>query len=152
MWPSSAYQETLPPYFLGNDLVAIARVSKQLQRYGKKAYATCLTPSEAAYVWLPPLPNLVAERLAVRLAAKEATAKALGVGLRGLGLGSYPQLQSQALLWREVEVVRHEATAQPSLVLHGRAAELANTLGLQGVRVALSHQGGLALANVLFWR
>jgi holo-[acyl-carrier protein] synthase len=130
----------------------MARLIKPCQRYGKKAYAACLTPTEYAYVWAACTLAQTTERLASRLAAKEATAKALGVGLRGLGLTHSPSLQAKALLWREIEVVKDEAMAQPRLVLLGQAAQLAHQLGLKGSCLALSHQGGLALATVLFWR
>jgi holo-[acyl-carrier protein] synthase len=149
MWPDTL---TPAPYLLGNDLVAVERLLKPCQRYGQKAYATCLTPTEHAYVWAASSLAHTTERLASRLAAKEATAKALGVGLRGLGLADHPNLQATALLWREIEVVKAEAMAQPRLVLYGQAAQVAHQLGLQGSCLALSHQGGLALATVLLWR
>lgn len=149
MWPET---NTPQPYLLGNDLVAVERLVKPCQRYGQKAYAACLTPTEHAYVWATSSLAQTTERLASRLAAKEATAKALGVGLRGLGLAHHPSLQATALVWREIEVVKDEAMGQPRLVLHGRAAQLAHQLSLQGSCLALSHQGGLALATVLLWR
>ncbi|MCU1346952.1 MAG: acpS [Acidimicrobiia bacterium] len=56
------------------------------------------------------------ERLAVRFAAKEAVMKALGVGLG-------------AIDFRDVEVSRADS-GEPSLVITGRAAELAAAQGV----------------------
>ncbi len=65
------------------------------------------------------------ERLAARFAAKEATMKAMGVGL-------------WKFAFRDVEVVRAPSGA-PSLRLSGRAAELADELGITGWRLSLTH-------------
>lgn len=74
-------------------------------------------------------------RLAARLAVKEAVAKALGTGLRGVG-------------WQEIEIVS-EASGRPQLVLHGRALRKAQTLGLLEWRVSLSCCELFALAFVV---
>lgn len=75
------------------------------------------------------------ERLASRLAAKEATLKVLGTGVRGVALG-------------DVEVVS-EPAGRPTIVLHGPAGERAAELGLQRVEVSLCHEADLALAVAL---
>ena len=66
-----------------------------------------------------------APRLAARFAAKEAVMKALGVGLGAFG-------------FHDVEVVR-EPSGQPSLVLRGAAATLAEEKGVTGWRLSLTH-------------
>ena len=83
-----------------------------------------------------------ATSLAARFAAKEAAGKALGSGLRGLGAGA------GAVALREIEVVRAPG-GQPSLRLHGRAAERAAVLGWQAVTVSLSHTRRMAIASVV---
>ena len=75
------------------------------------------------------------ERLAARFAAKEAVMKALGVGL-----GAFP--------FHDVEVVSLPSGA-PSLVLSGRAAALADGLGVAGWRVSLTHTASVAEAVVV---
>jgi holo-[acyl-carrier protein] synthase len=75
------------------------------------------------------------ERLAARFAAKEATLKTLGVGV-----GEAP--------WRSIEVTLNDAGA-PSLVLHGRARELALAQGVGYLHVSLSHTEHLACAFVV---
>jgi holo-[acyl-carrier protein] synthase len=64
-------------------------------------------------------------RLATRFAAKEAVAKVLGTGFRGLG-------------WQEIEVLtsRH---GEPRLILHDRAQEQAKRLGMKSISVSLTH-------------
>jgi len=76
-----------------------------------------------------------APRMATRFAAKEATMKALGVGL-----GAFPLT--------DVEVVRAGLDA-PALVLHGAAAELARRAGVGRWHLSLTHPHGVALASVL---
>ncbi len=76
-----------------------------------------------------------APRLAARFAAKEAVMKALGVGLG-------------AFSFHDVEVVSL-ASGAPSLVLSGRAAALADGLGVAGWRVSLTHTASVAEAVVV---
>ena len=59
--------------------------------------------------------------------------KALGVGLGGFAL-------------RDVEVVRDDDGGTPSLVLRGRAEELALERGVTGWLVSLTHTDATAMA------
>ena len=74
-------------------------------------------------------------RLATRFAAKEATMKALGVGLG-------------AFAFVDVEVVRSGLDA-PFLVLTGGAAELAARAGVVRWHLSLTHTDLVAMASVL---
>jgi holo-[acyl-carrier protein] synthase len=73
-----------------------------------------------------------ADRLATRLAAKEAVLKVLGTGIRGVGL-------------RDVEVVS-APEGKPSVRLHGPGAARARELGLGSIEISLTHEGDYALA------
>ena len=73
---------------------------------------------------------------AARFAAKEAVAKAFGVGIGG------------QVGWRDVEVLR-EAEGRPTIFLHGPAKILAATRGVTRVHLALSHAAGFAWASVI---
>jgi holo-[acyl-carrier protein] synthase len=90
---------------IGNDLVDIRRIEKVLARYGERFILRCFTDIERA---------TAAERvtkaatLAKRFAAKEACAKALGIGL------------GQNLSFRDMGVV-NLPTGQPTLELTGGA-------------------------------
>ncbi len=74
-------------------------------------------------------------RLSTRFAAKEATWKALGVGLGAVAL-------------RDVEVVGG-GQAAPGLSLHGKAADLAAAAGVSRWHLSLSHTDRVAMAIVL---
>ncbi|MCA9304760.1 MAG: holo-ACP synthase [Phycisphaerales bacterium] len=76
------------------------------------------------------------EHLAVRFAAKEAAMKTLGTGW------------SQGIGWTDVSVVKDEA-GKPSLVVVGKAAEIAAELGITAWHVSLSHTDTHAIASVI---
>lgn len=76
-----------------------------------------------------------APSLAARFAAREATMKALGVGLGAFG-------------FHDVWVRRHESGA-PELVVTGPAADLAAASGVTGWRLSITHTSTVAIAYVV---
>ena len=74
--------------------------------------------------------------LAARFAAREATLKALGTGLR-MGVN-----------WRELEVRRERGQA-PTMVLTGRSRAIALARGGSRVLLSLTHDGDYAMAQAL---
>lgn len=117
---------------LGLDIAMIPRVEAALSRFGPRFVKRCFTDAEAAEALRRPAP---ASALAMRFAAKEAFAKAAGLGMRGLG-------------WREIEVV-HDARGKPDLVLHGRARAWAERHDVKGCHLSLTDDGGVAAAVVV---
>jgi holo-[acyl-carrier protein] synthase len=113
----------------GIDIIEIGRIGLVLERYGQRFLNRVYTPEEIAYC------RGRAPNLAARFAAKEATMKALGTGVRGVG-------------WKDIEVVRHESGA-PAIKLHGRAQRRAQRLGLQEIALSLSHSREYAVASVV---
>lgn len=113
----------------GIDLIEIARIQAALDRYGDRFLERVFTPQEIAEC------RRRAEALAVRFAAKEAAVKALGTGIGPVS-------------WREVET-RHRPSGEPYLLLHGRAAQVAQSLGLTQWAVSLSHSREMATAVVV---
>ncbi len=113
----------------GVDIIEIPRVGQVLERYGQRFLNRIFTPGEIAYC------RGRAPNLAARFAAKEATMKALGTGVRGVG-------------WKDIEVTRHQSGA-PSIQLHGRAKSRAERLGVQEISVSLSHSREYAVAFVV---
>jgi holo-[acyl-carrier protein] synthase len=111
---------------LGIDIVRVARIRAALERFGERFVTRVCSPSEAAYVRGRP------ETLAGRWAAKEAVSKVLGLGVRGIG-------------WRDIEIERLP-TGQPAVVLHGRAAERAEQLGMGRIALSISHEDEFAVA------
>ncbi|MFN2428168.1 MAG: holo-ACP synthase [Candidatus Binatia bacterium] len=79
-----------------------------------------------------------AECFAARFAAKEAVMKALGAA----GI---------AFAFRDIEVTRAVSGA-PSILLHGRVADRARTLGAGRIHLSLTHAEPLALASVVVER
>ncbi|MBK8248164.1 MAG: holo-ACP synthase [Gemmatimonadetes bacterium] len=120
---------------IGVDIVDHQRVRDMLARRGTEALmARLLTPSEAAYCqrMFDPAPHI-----AVRLAAKEATFKALA--------GSF---EARAIGWQEMEVV-HDEHRRPLLRLSGRAAVRAAELGVVSTHLSMTHGDTSAVATVV---
>ena len=118
---------------IGVDLVETERVERALQRFGDRFIGKLMDAEEAAALPSEPLERVRAMALAV--AGKEAASKALGTGW------------SQGVRWRDVVV---KPGPEPSVSLHGRAAEVARALGSSGRnRVRFSAHGALAVGE--FW-
>ena len=113
----------------GVDIIEIPRVRRVLERYGDRFQQRVFTPDEIAYC------RGRAPNLAARFAAKEATMKALGTGVRGVG-------------WKDIEVIRHKSGA-PSIQLHGRAKVRAERLKVLEISLSLSHSQEYAVAFVV---
>lgn len=75
------------------------------------------------------------ERLAARFAVKEATLKALGTGVQGIGM-------------TDVEV-RTADNGRPSIELSPAAALIASSLGIQSFQLSITREAGLAIAVVV---
>jgi holo-[acyl-carrier protein] synthase len=119
---------------LGTDLMETRRVQESIDRYGDRFLERIFTAGEIAYCQRKK--KNAAESFAARFAAKEAGAKALGTGI------------SRGVSWKEFEV-RREASGRPTLHLSGRAAELAEAMGVRRVQLSLTHSRDLALAVVV---
>jgi len=122
-------QSTIHNLSFGVDLVEVRRVALIAERYGERFGRRVFTERELADC------GMRAESLAARWAAKEAVAKALGTGFGPVG-------------YLDIEVVQDEARC-PHVHLHGRAAALAEALGLTRWALSISHDGGMAIAFVV---
>ncbi|MBN1259706.1 MAG: holo-ACP synthase [Anaerolineae bacterium] len=118
----------------GVDIVEIARVESILARHGARFLTRIFTPQEIVYSRGRPA------ELAARFAAKEAVAKALGVGLR--------MLSPVGIYWHDAEIL-NDRLGKPVLLLRGQAQALAREQGLTEWSVSLSHDGGVAIAFVV---
>jgi holo-[acyl-carrier protein] synthase len=129
----------------GVDIVEVARVRDAAERWGARFLRRVFTPGELADCDAGgPAPRF--ESLAARWAAKEAVAKALGVGLSGLGAGvSAP---GAPLHFHEIEVAR-APDGRPELRLHGGAADAAAARGIAQLALSLSHTAEHAVASVV---
>jgi holo-[acyl-carrier protein] synthase len=118
----------------GIDVVEIERVARSIERYGSRFLERVYTAAEIAYCQRKR--RNAAESFAARFAAKEAGAKALGTGI-GFGV-----------TWRELEVGR-EPAGRPLLLLHGRAAEIAASLGVRRSSLSITHTRTQSMALVI---
>jgi holo-[acyl-carrier protein] synthase len=116
---------------IGIDLVDIERFRRSLERTPTMR-ERLFTDAELAYVaaQIDPVPSL-----AVRFAAREAVMKSLGVGLGAFGFHD---------AW-----VDRSSSGRPSLVITGRAAELAAAAGVTAWHLSLTHSDVMAAAYVI---
>lgn len=117
----------------GVDLCEVPRMREAFGRHGDRFRHRVFTDREIAYA--ESKANRF-ERYAARFAAKEAGMKALGTGWRG-GLG-----------WRDIEVTNLR-TGRPTLAFHGKAAEIAERLGVKNIALSLTHTAAQAMAMVI---
>ena len=118
----------------GTDIIHLARMEQAVQAYGDKFIGRIFTAAEIAHCRGRIAP------LAVRFAAKEAIAKALGVGMR--------IMSRHGIHWHEAEVI-NDAKGRPAVLLHGRAAELAAAQGLNQWSISLCHERDYGVAFVV---
>lgn len=117
--------------WIGTDVVDLDRFRLALRRTPGMVERV-FTEGERAYALRKNDPT---ERLAARFAVKEATMKALGVGLG-------------AFKFHDVEVTKARS-GEPSLRLSGRAVELAKARGITEWKVSITHSDLIALAVVV---
>jgi len=125
-WDMSA--EGIGNFRIGVDIVQISRIEEALARR-PRLRKRLFTAAERGYCESRRRP---AQHYAVRFAAKEAIAKALGRSLR----------------WQEVEIARLDRNP-PQAILHGLAG---NFLAGGRLVISLAHGGEYALACALFER
>jgi holo-[acyl-carrier protein] synthase len=116
---------------VGTDLVDVDRMRRVLARTPGFA-SRVFTDAERAVADGRRDP---AKALAARFAAKEATLKALGVGLGAIPL-------------RDIEVVRADSGA-PAIALGGPGPAVAAEAGAAGLLVSMTHTDTVAAATVL---
>ena len=114
---------------VGIDTIEIDRIRRALADFGDRFLRRVYTERERERY------GTRISELAARFAAKEATSKALGTGIRGIR-------------WREMEVLANRR-GKPVLILHGSAAERAAHLGLVSFDVSLTHSRTDAMAFVV---
>ena len=119
---------------VGVDVVEISRVRSMIASQGERALLRLFTEIERQYCGRMANP---ARHFAVRVAAKEATFKALSGTDEARGIG-----------WREMEV-ELDQIGRPGIRLHGRATVRAKELGVSRTWISLSHGDDLATAFVV---
>ncbi|MCG8349323.1 MAG: 4'-phosphopantetheinyl transferase superfamily protein [Chloroflexales bacterium] len=156
--------------YTGIDIIEISRIQHAVERWNERFLHRVFTHGELLDSGFAQSEHRNYASLAARWAAKEAAAKMLGVGLRGLG-GSkaegedwnwagneaaktflkQPKLASVAKTgvgWTEIEVARG-VLGRPFLRLYGAAEQAAMVLSLRECAVSLSHSRDYAVASVV---
>lgn len=119
-------------YGVGTDIVRVARMQENLEKYGDKFARRILTSTELDDYGSAARP---AHFLAKRFAAKEATAKAMGIGFsRGMSLTHIG--------------VGHDTNGRPLLEYHSRAEELIKELGIGKSYLSIADEQDHAVAFV----
>jgi len=118
---------------IGIDLVEIARVADEVARYGDTFVESFLSSAEIADCRRRRFP---APSYAARFAAKEACAKALGVGVAG------------GLAWHDIQI-RPDDRGAPQLQLGGEAERLAKERGVDRFHLSMTHERDYAIAVVV---
>jgi holo-[acyl-carrier protein] synthase len=111
----------------GIDMIEHQRVEAGIARLGERFLNRFFTAGEREDCADKP------HRLAARLAAKEAVSKALGTGIG-------------AVSWKDIEIRVNNPQKRPVLLLHGAAAQLAQSMGLTQWDVSLTHTREYAAA------
>jgi holo-[acyl-carrier protein] synthase len=121
---------------IGTDIVRVARMQKNLDRYGARFAQRVLSDDELSEFAAAALPSRF---LAKRFAAKEAAAKALGSGFRdGLSLKHIG--------------VTHDALGKPMLSWNGKALDLLARLGIGEGFLSIADEDEYAIAYVVLLR
>jgi holo-[acyl-carrier protein] synthase len=117
----------------GIDIAEVPRIRQAMERFGDRFVQRIYTAGEIRYC--DSKANRV-ERYAARFAAKEAAMKALGTGW------------NHGVRWRDCEVARLPG-GRPSILFHGKAAEIAAKLGVKHAALSITHTAEQALAQVI---
>lgn len=125
---------------LGTDIVYIPRIQAAVDRFGDRFLQRVYTPTEqhdCGYTQETDssLASVSINQLAGRWAAKEAVAKALGTGWRGVG-------------YTDIEI-RRDRSGAPSVYLHNRAAIIVTAWGKSEWQLSLSHDRDYAISTAL---
>ncbi len=115
----------------GVDIIEIERIEKAIERH-PQFIERLFTPAERRYCLKKPRP---ASHFALRFAAKEAVAKALGTGVSGFS-------------FKDIEVERQK-NGKPQVALKGKARQLAETLGVEELYLSLSFSRYNAIASCI---
>jgi holo-[acyl-carrier protein] synthase len=97
---------------IGTDIIDIRRIQRSIDRFGDRFKTRVFTPGERAKAESR---RRETDTYAKRFAAKEATAKALGIGIY------------RGVIWRDMEVINLPG-GKPTMKLTGKALDRMNAL------------------------
>lgn len=118
---------------IGIDVVETSRIESSISQFGEQFLSRIFTLDERAYCDKNKRAVL---HYAARFAAKEAVSKALGTGI------------GKDVAFTEIEITKKES-GEPSILLHGKAKEFAESKEIQQVLISLTHAEHYAAANAV---
>ena len=115
---------------IGCDIIEIARIKHFVEQHSTNLIGRVFTQREWNYCQRQanPYPSFAA-----RFAAKEAVAKAFGVGI------------GKNLSWTSVEIVNNPQ-GEPEIVLDAQGQQLLENLSAESIHISLSHSRDNAIA------
>ena len=116
---------------IGVDIIEISRIREAVEKHGESFLQKVFTEKEINYCRRRKA--LKFPELAVRFAAKEAYAKAIGTGIAGFGRSN------RGIKWTEIEV-NNNAHGKPLLAIKGKISDQ--------IHISLSHSKNYAVASV----
>ncbi len=117
----------------GIDIIEISRVKRLLENPNNDWLLGAFSEKERS---VAALSGEQAQFFAGRFAAKEAVGKALGTGISG------------DISWKDIEILR-DINGAPLVSLSGEALNVANTLGITGWLISISHTETYAAASAI---
>lgn len=116
---------------IGIDTVELERIRGLCARRPTQFARRVFTETEQAL--FQPTPDI--PRIAARFAVKEAVSKALGTGIGKID-------------WTDIETT-NAPSGKPQIQLYGKAAALAQTIGVETVHCSISHERSVAVAMII---
>ncbi len=117
---------------IGLDLVFVSKIAQIYERRSSLFIKRFFTDNEAAYCLNSSTESRRLERMAGRIAVKEAVMKVLGDG--------WPYVS-----WTDIEIL-HDDSRRPYVKLAGKALKLMNSHNLHGIEVSITHHEQMAAA------
>ncbi|MGI6457120.1 MAG: holo-ACP synthase [bacterium] len=118
---------------IGMDIIYISRIQASMERFGERFLKRVFHPVEVEMAFRR---KKCAEYLAGCFCVKEAALKAFG---------DFP---GRGIPWSDIYIT-HELTGKPILHFSGRARKLALEKGVVYQHVTITHDGDLAVAQVI---
>ena len=114
---------------IGVDIVEVKRIEQLVKKWESRFLNRIFSHAELLYC------KTRYDRLAGRLAVKEATLKALGSSSAGIS-------------WKDIQVINRPRRS-PTIYLSGKAREYSDNLGIDQWAVSISHTDQTAIAFVM---
>jgi len=115
----------------GIDIIEVSRVNRLIDKYGDDFISKVFTENEWRYCSSKSNPSI---HLSLRIAAKEAVAKALG-------------WQKHSIPWKDIEYNVDDEV--PKVILNGRLKALAVERGIHKIIVSGTHSKEYAVCNAI---